>query len=152
MAPTRRKPTSTKKPEPITQNDYDKAIQTLKEVLKITPKTAKHLCNLTYDISITDNVDGMGYKTLESLNSPEITPQLLETQMQEYLERTKQTFQSAPKRSGAMYRVAFRRILWTARASEQEKESHPERMTCGYWSNKAIAAREVKDKKGLDEG
>lgn len=93
----------------------------------------------------------MGYKTPESLNSPEITPQLLETQMQEYLERTKQTFQSAPKRSGAMYRVAFRRILWTARASEQEKELHPERMTCGYWSNKAIAAREVKDKKGIDE-
>jgi len=62
--------------------------------------------------------------------------------MQEYLERTKQTFASAPKRSGAMYRVAFRRILWTARASEKEKDMHPERMTCNYWSNKSIAARE----------
>ena len=63
--------------------------------------------------------------------------------MQEYLERTKQTFQSAPKRSGAMYRVAFRRILWTARATEKEKNMYPERMTCEYWSNKSIAAREA---------
>jgi hypothetical protein len=85
----------------------------------------------------------MGYTTPESLASVEIKPELLEIEMQEYLERTKQTFQSAPKRSGAMYRVAFRRILWTARASEEEKELHPERMSCDYWSNKAIAAREA---------
>jgi hypothetical protein len=87
----------------------------------------------------------MGYTTPESLKSPTITPELLEGQMQKYLERTNQTFQSAPKRSGAMYRVAFRRILWTVRASEQEKEMYPERMTCGYWSNKSIAAREAKE-------
>ena len=85
----------------------------------------------------------MGYTAPEALRPAEITPQRLEIEMQAYLERTKQTFQSAPKRSGAMYRVAFRRILWTARASEEEKKLHPERMTCGYWSNKAIAAREA---------
>ena len=67
--------------------------------------------------------------------------------MQEYLERTRQTFASAPKRSGAMYRVAFRRILWTANASEKEKDMYPERMSCNYWSNKAIAAREGKGEK-----
>lgn len=87
--------------------------------------------------------DGMGYTTPDSLKSPKITPESLEAQMQEYLERTNQTFQSAPKRSGAMYRVAFRRILWTARATEKEKDMYPERMSCNYWSNKAIAAREV---------
>jgi hypothetical protein len=70
---------------------------------------------------------------------------LLEVQMQQYLERTKQTFASAPKRSGAMYRVAFRRILWTARATDEEKKLYPERMSCNYWSNKAIAAREAKE-------
>ena len=43
-----------------------------------------------------------------------------------------------------MYRVAFRRILWTARATEEERKMHPEMMTCNYWSNKAIAAREIK--------
>lgn len=85
----------------------------------------------------------MGYTTPEALQSPKIKPEELEIEMQEYLERTKQTFQSAPKRSGAMYRVAFRRILWTARASEEEKKLFPERMTCDYWSNKAIAAREA---------
>jgi hypothetical protein len=92
----------------------------------------------------------MGYTTPETLQSPKITPDLLEVQMQEYLERTKQTFASAPKRSGAMYRVGFRRILWTARASEKEKDMYPERMTCNYWSNKSIAAREggVEEKKG----
>lgn len=86
----------------------------------------------------------MGYTSPEALKSPKITSDLLEVQMQEYLERTKQTFPSAPKRSGAMYRVAFRRVLWTARVSESEKTLHPERMTCNYWSNKAIAAREAK--------
>lgn len=91
----------------------------------------------------------MGYTTPETLQSPKITPEILEVQMQEYLERTKQTFASAPKRSGAMYRVAFRRVLWTARASEKEKDMYPERMTCGYWSNKSIAAREgrIEEKK-----
>src|SRR5271170_3946035 len=86
----------------------------------------------------------MGYTTPETLQSPKITTELLEIQMQEYLERTKQTFASAPKRSGAMYRVGFRRILWTARATEKERQLHPEKMTCEYWSNKAIAAREAK--------
>ena len=85
----------------------------------------------------------MGYTTPDSLKSPKITPESLEVQMQEYLERTNQTFQSAPKRSGAMYRVAFRRILWTARATEKERDMYPERMSCNYWSNKAIAAREA---------
>jgi hypothetical protein len=85
----------------------------------------------------------MGYPTPDSLKSRKITPDLLEVQMQEYLERTNQTFQSAPKRSGAMFRVAFRRILWTARATNVEKEMYPERMSCNYWSNKAIAAREA---------
>src|SRR5436190_19786496 len=96
----------------------------------------------------------MGYITPDSLKSPEVTPESLEIQMQEYLERTNQTFQSAPKRSGAMYRVAFRRIFWTARATEQEKNMFPERMSCNYWSNKAIAAREAKveqPKKGVSE-
>ena len=85
----------------------------------------------------------MGYITPDSLKSPKITPEFLEVQMQEYLERTNQTFQSAPKRSGAMYRVAFRRVLWTARATEKERDMYPERMSCSYWSNKAIAAREA---------
>src|SRR5436190_14711580 len=85
----------------------------------------------------------MGYITPDSLKSPEVTPESLEIQMQEYLERTNQTFQSAPKRSGAMYRVGFRRILWTARATEKERDMYPERMSCNYWSNKAIAAREA---------
>ena len=85
----------------------------------------------------------MGYTTPEALKSPEITPESLEVQMQEYLEKTNQTFQSAPKRSGAMYRVAFRRILWAARATEEERKMHPERMTCEYWSNKAIAKRKA---------
>jgi hypothetical protein len=85
----------------------------------------------------------MGYTTPESLKPPKITSDLLEVQMQDYLERTNQTFQSAPKRSGAMFRVAFRRILWIARATEEEKEMYPERMTCNFWSNKAIAAREA---------
>ena len=88
--------------------------------------------------------DGMGYTSVDSLKSAEVTPESLEVQMQEYLERTGQTFQSAPKRGGAMYRVAFRRILWAARATEQEREREPEKMTCAYWSNKAIAAREAK--------
>jgi len=86
----------------------------------------------------------MGYTTPETLTPKEITPDLLEKQMQEYLERTNQTFKTAPKRSGAMYRVGFRRILWTARATEKERQLHPEKMTCEYWSNKAIAAREAK--------
>jgi hypothetical protein len=86
----------------------------------------------------------MGYTTPDALKSPKITPEGLEVQMQEYLERTNQTFQSAPKRSGAMYRVAFRRILWTVRATEKERNMYPERMSCNYWSNKAIAAREAK--------
>lgn len=120
--------------------DYDDAILKLKTTLKITPKTAKHFCTLP--VRMSANTDGMGYTTPEALQSPKITPDLLEVQMQEYLERTKQTFASAPKRSGAMYRVAFRRILWTARASEKEKDLYPERMLCNYWSNKSIAARE----------
>jgi hypothetical protein len=91
----------------------------------------------------------MGYTTPEALASPKVTPEGLEVEMQVYLERTNQTFQSAPKRSGAMFRVAFRRILWTARASEEERKIHPERMTCEYWSTKAIAAREAKNEKSL---
>jgi len=87
----------------------------------------------------------MGYTTPEALVSPEITGDLLEKQMQDYLEQTNQTYQSAPKRSGAMFRVAFRRILWAARATEEERKAHPERMSCEYWSNKAIAAREAKE-------
>jgi len=87
----------------------------------------------------------MGYTSPEKLVSPKVTPELLEAQMQEYLERTKQTFASAPKRSGAMYRVAFRRILWTAGATEEEKTLYPDRMTCNYWSNKAITARKAKE-------
>ena len=35
-------------------------------------------------------------------------------------------------------KVAFRRILWAARASEKEKEDHPELFTCAEWSNKAL--------------
>src|SRR5271169_6432297 len=93
----------------------------------------------------------MGYTTPEALKSPKITPEVLEVQMQEYLERTNQTFQSAPKRSGAMYRVAFRRILWTARATEKERNMYPERMSCNYWSNKAIAAREAKAEKPAEK-
>ena len=85
----------------------------------------------------------MGYIAPESLKSSDITPESLEIQMQDYLERTNQTFASAPKRSGAMYRVGFRRMLWTARATEEEKKLYPERLSCGYWSNKAIAARET---------
>ena len=91
----------------------------------------------------------MGYTSPDSLQSPQITPDLLEVQMQEYLERTNQTFQSSPKRSGAMYRVAFRRILWAARASEEERKMYPEKMSCSYWSNKAIAAREAKAGKAM---
>jgi len=68
--------------------------------------------------------------------------------MQEYLERTHQTFVSAPKRSGAMFRVAFRRILWTARASEEERRNFPEKMECAYWSNKAISVREMREPDG----
>jgi len=86
----------------------------------------------------------MGYTTPEALTPKEITPELLEVQMQDYLERTGQTFKTAPKRSGAMYRVAFRRILWTARATDKERQLYPAKMTCEYWSNKAIAAREAK--------
>jgi hypothetical protein len=93
----------------------------------------------------------MGYTTPEALAAPKVTPEALEVEMQAYLERTKQTFQSAPKRSGAMFRVAFRRILWTARASEEERKVNPERMTCGYWSNKAIAARDAKGGKRFEK-
>jgi hypothetical protein len=142
MPAIRQKRTESSKPAPRDQTEYDVAIQRLKETLKITPKSAKHLC-IPFHMSRA-YLDGMGYKSPDALKPDKITPDLLEKEMQEYLEKTNQTFQSAPKRSGAMYRVAFRRILWTARASEQEKKLHPERMTCGYWSNKAIAAREAK--------
>jgi hypothetical protein len=90
----------------------------------------------------------MGYTTPESLALKHITGQLLEAQMQEYLERTNQTFVSAPRRSGAMFRVGFRRMLWTARASELERKQFPERMGCAYWTNKAIEARSAKASHG----
>jgi len=142
MPAIRRKDASISKAEKVKTNgeDYDDAIIKFKTTLRITPKTAKHLC--MSHVQLQFNSDGMGYTTVETLQSPKITPDSLEVQMQEYLERTKQTFPSAPKRSGAMYRVAFRRILWTARATEKERDMYPERMSCNYWSNKSIAARE----------
>jgi hypothetical protein len=141
MPAIRTKTASTAKSVKVKGDDYDDAINVLKQTLKITPKTAKHIC-ITLLISLIE--DGMGYTTPSALANPKIMPEALEVEMQAYLERTKQTFQSAPKRSGAMYRVAFRRILWTARASEEEKKMRPERLTCAYWSNKAISSREAK--------
>jgi len=151
MAPVRKEKASSiinSMPKPQVEeagSEYDAAIMKLRTTLKITPKTAKHLCTNIPAITWLRAIDGMGYTSPEKLVSPKITPDLLEAQMQEYLERTKQTFASAPKRSGAMYRVAFRRILWTAGATEEEKTLYPDRMKCNYWSNKAIAAREAKE-------
>ena len=101
----------------------------MKNFLNCTPRTALQL-------------SCMGYRTISDLRKPGVTPELMVKQLHDI-------FKIESKYD---YTKVFRKFLWWANASDEERKAHPEMLLCSSWTKAAIAKRERESKSIKEEG
>ncbi|ORX89898.1 hypothetical protein K493DRAFT_318359 [Basidiobolus meristosporus CBS 931.73] len=102
-----------------------KQMDLLRDLFKITPKT----CSQFWEI---------GLRTVADFRKPELTAHELYERFNTYGKKNNLwNGANAPRN----YLTVFRRLLWTANATEEDRRLHPHMMTCKAWSKKAMTAR-----------
>ncbi len=133
-----------------TEEERNRIVSVFKSVLRITPQT----CNFLIDL---------GFRSIGDIAVPCNTPESLSALVNDLLKRRKKTlfnYTTAFRYGGFLYfvrhcvliiahrfssLVVHSRVLWAARASDEERRLHPELFQCKSWSLKGMRARCAKN-------